>query len=69
MVSVEARPLRMTVMSAPARTVHPDDAGLHGRAVANLGNVPDVDGRSVDDLDRQLVQLGDGSSGCCSGWI
>jgi hypothetical protein len=41
------------------RPIDPDDVCLRGTAVVNIGDVADIDGRAIDDFDRQIVELGD----------
>ena len=49
-----------------ADAVLPHDVGLRRKAVADVGDVADVDDRAVDYLDRQVVELVRRSAGCRS---
>ena len=61
MSSVEALPVFMMVISAARWPSTRDDVGLRREAVAHVANVVDIDGGAVDGLDRQVVELRDGS--------
>jgi len=51
---------------APA-AIPPDDVRLGREPIAHLGDVPEVDRRISDHLDRQVVQLGDGPGAAVHG--
>ena len=57
MSSVEALPIFWIVSSARALAVDADDVGLRRVAVADVGDVADVDRCAADRLDRQVVEL------------
>ena len=66
MASVDALPLRVTVSRTPREPFVRTMFGLRHEAVVDRGDVLHVDGRAVDRLDRQVVEVVDAAAGCCS---